>query len=89
MAQENTIRGRLPRNRVASRIVVPDDIEVPSLDISEHPDWRDEVRSREMGRAWVASQASLAVFVPSFVATIRSSGGWSSRSLSMYFGVRG
>ncbi len=62
------IRGRLPRDRVASRIVIPDDMEVPSLDVTDHPDWRNEVRSREIGRAWVASQESVAVFVPSFVA---------------------
>ncbi len=62
------IRGRLPRNRVASRIVIPDDVEVPALDVAEHPGWRDEVRSREIGRAWVASQRSLALRVPSFVA---------------------
>ncbi len=62
------IRGRLPRNRVASQIVVPDDMEIPTLDVAEHPDWRDEVRSREIGKAWVASRASVALFVPSFVA---------------------
>ena len=62
------IRGRLPRNRVASRIVVPDDMEISTLDVAEHPDWRDEVRSREIGKAWVASRASVALFVPSFVA---------------------
>ena len=61
-------RGRLPRNRVASRIVIPDDMEVPTLDVTEHPAWRDEVRSREIGSAWVISQGSVAVFVPSFVA---------------------
>ncbi len=62
------VRGRLPRNRVASRIDIPDDMEVSTLDVAEHPDWRDEVRSREIGRAWVASQGSVAAFVPSFVA---------------------
>ena len=62
------VRGGLPRNRVASRIAIPDDMEVPILDVAEHPGWRDEVRSREIGRAWVTSQASVAVFVPSFVA---------------------
>ena len=61
-------RGRLPQNRVASRIVIPDEMEIPSLDVAEHPGWRDEVRSREIGRDWVSSQRSVAVFVPSFVA---------------------
>ena len=62
------IRGRLPRDRVASRIVIPDDMEVPSLGVAEHPDWREEVRSRAIGRAWADSQGSVAVLVPSFVA---------------------
>ena len=61
-------RGRLPRNRVASRIVVPEDMEVPTLDVTEHPDWRDEVRSREIGRAWLATRGSVALVLPSFVA---------------------
>ena len=62
------VRGRLARNRLASRIVIPDDLDVPALDVAEHPGWRDEVVSREIGSAWVASQGSVAVFVPSFVA---------------------
>ena len=61
-------RGRLPRNRVASRIVIPDDMEVTALDVAQHPGWRDEVRSREIGRAWVTSQGSVALRVPSLVA---------------------
>ena len=59
---------RLPTERVASRIIIPDDCEVPSLDIEENPDWRDEMRSREIGEAWVESGRSLALVVPSFVA---------------------
>jgi RES domain-containing protein len=62
------VRGRLARNRVASRIVIPDDLDVPTLNPAEHSGWRNEVRSREIGSAWVASQGSVAVFVPSFVA---------------------
>ena len=62
------VRGRLPRNRVASRIVIPDDLEVPLLDVSDHPGWRDEVRSREIGKTWIDSKASVALCVPSFVA---------------------
>ncbi len=53
---------------MASRIVVPEDMEIPILDVTEHPDWRDEVRSREIGRAWLATQGSVALLVPSFVA---------------------
>ena len=60
--------GRLPHNRVASRIIIPDDMEVPTLDVADHPGWRDEVRSREIGGAWVSSQRSVALLVPSFVA---------------------
>ncbi len=60
--------GRLPTERVASRIVLPDDCEVPTLDVDEDPDWRDEMRSREIGEAWVESDGSLALMVPSFVA---------------------
>ena len=62
------VRGRLPRNRVASRITISDDLEVPAVDVAAHPDWRDEVRSREIGRAWATSQGSVALRVPSFVA---------------------
>lgn len=61
-------RGGLPRNRVASRIVIPHDLEVPVLAVEESRGWRDEVRSREIGRAWVASNGSVALRVPSFVA---------------------
>ncbi len=60
--------GRPPTERVASRIVLPDDCEVPTLDVDEIPDWRDEMRSREIGEAWVESERSLALIVPSFVA---------------------
>lgn len=60
--------GRLPTERVASRIVLPDDCEVTTLDVDENPDWRDEMRSREIGEAWVESERSLALLVPSFVA---------------------
>ena len=62
------VRGRLPRHRVASRIVIPDDVEVPTLDVAEYPGWRDEVRSREIGEAWATSQGCVALCVPSFVA---------------------
>lgn len=62
------VRRRLARNRVASRIVIPDDLDVPALDIAEHPGRRDEVRLRQIGSAWVASEESVPVLVPSFVA---------------------
>lgn len=60
--------GLLPTERVVSRIVLPDDCQVPTLDVERNPDWRDEIRSREIGKAWVDSMRSLALIVPSFVA---------------------
>lgn len=60
--------GRLPRERVASTILLPKEWDVPALDIEEHPDWIEDVRSREIGGAWVESNRSLALRVPSFVA---------------------
>ncbi len=60
--------GRLPRNRVASRIVIPSDMEVHTLEDAGATGWRDEVRSREIGRAWAATQETVAAWVPSFVA---------------------
>ena len=63
-----TSRGRLPPNRVASRIVIPRDLEVPALEIPEDSGWRDEVRSREIGNVWAATKATVAVLVPSYVA---------------------
>lgn len=61
--------GRLPRrDRVASRIVIPEDADVPRLDVREHSDWRDEARSRGIGEAWAVTGRSLALLVPSFLA---------------------
>ena len=63
--------GRLPTERVASRIVLPKDCDVPTLDVGRNPDWREETRSREIGKAWADSMRSLALIVPSFVARPR------------------
>ena len=60
--------GRLPKDRMASRVIIPDDWDVPTLDVEEHADWRDEFRSRQIGEGWAASNRSLALLVPSFVA---------------------
>jgi len=38
--------GRLPPDQVASRISIPDALDVASLDADEHEDWRREVASR-------------------------------------------
>lgn len=60
--------GRLPGNRVASRIVLPEDVEVAAVDPGEHPDWHREAVSRGIGGAWSTSGSSLALLVPSSVA---------------------
>ena len=60
--------GRLPGARVASRIFIPQEWGVPALNLEEHPDWTEDVRSREIGEAWASSNGSLALLVPSFVA---------------------
>lgn len=60
--------GRLPPAQVASRISIPDALDVPSLDADQHEDWRREAASRRIGEEWAASGASVALVVPSFVA---------------------
>lgn len=60
--------GVLPIDHVASRIVLPKGHEVPALSEAEHPDWRDGVRSHAIGVAWAASEHSVALLVPSYVA---------------------
>lgn len=59
---------RIPQGHVASRIVLPGDCEVQRLDATEPPDRFDRQGCQEIGRAWAASQHSLALEVPSFVA---------------------
>jgi RES domain-containing protein len=60
--------GRIARDRVASRIVIPEDVDVPSLDERDHPEWRREATSRKIGEGWALAASSLALFVPSMVA---------------------
>lgn len=60
--------GRLPRNRVGCRILLPEDAVVSELDPAQHPEWRREPASRAMGEAWARSGEALALVVPSFVA---------------------
>jgi len=60
--------GRLPPDRVACRISIPDALDVPRLDVDEHEDWRQEASSRRIGEEWAASGESVALVVPSFVA---------------------
>ncbi len=58
----------VPVGHAASRIVLPEECEVPVLSEEEHPDWHREVRSREIGNSWIDSRRSVALEVPSFVA---------------------
>lgn len=60
--------GYLAANRVASRIVIPEDVDVPSLDVRDHADWRGEGVSRRIGADWALTSSSLALLVPSMVA---------------------
>jgi RES domain-containing protein len=59
--------GKLPRNRRACRILIPDEFEIPVSDRSGTPDWMDERQSRRAGREWVESGDSVALRVPSVV----------------------
>lgn len=59
---------RLARRSVASRIVIPDDLDLTFLREGDHPDWHQETTSRRIGGQWVGSGRSLALVVPSFVA---------------------
>ncbi len=58
----------MPLDRIASRIALPAECEIPVLDPADHPDWRDGATSRRIGRDWVASRRSVALQVPSYVA---------------------
>ena len=60
--------GTLPANRIASRIVIPDDCAVPEITETGYPNWRNAVRSRSIGAEWVESCRSVALKVPSFIA---------------------
>lgn len=60
--------GHFAPSRVASRIVIPDDVDVPSLDVRDHAEWRREDVSRRIGADWARASSSLALLVPSMVA---------------------
>lgn len=60
--------GALPEDRIASRIVIPEDCVVPEIGKMEHPDWRNGARSQQIGAQWVESGRSVALKVPSFIA---------------------
>ena len=62
--------GRVPRQHVAVEITLPAGIPVATLDAGDAPGWDDPalVLSRAIGDAWLRSQASVALIVPSVVA---------------------
>lgn len=62
-----TSGGEIPLDRIASRIALPAECEIPELNQGDHPDWRDGATSRRIGRDWVASGRSVALEVPSYV----------------------
>lgn len=59
---------RLPKNRMAWTIEVPDTVEVERLDMDQAPNWRDVTVSQQVGDDWVRSGQSAVLIVPSFVA---------------------
>ena len=60
--------GRLPRNRVVSRIAIPDGAGVEVADGLEADFWRDEEATRAVGSAWLTARRGVALVVPSAVA---------------------
>ena len=60
--------GRLPRNRVVSRIEIPDDVPVEELEKVDDAIWKDERRTRDIGAEWLRTRSSVALLVPSAVA---------------------
>lgn len=60
--------GKLPKNRRAVEIQIPDDAAVHHVDPDSTPDWDDEAVSQAIGRDWLSSGASAVLVVPSVVA---------------------
>jgi RES domain-containing protein len=60
--------GRLPSNRVGTRIAIPEELSVDTLDVTAHPEWRRESVSQQIGREWLARAQAVALLVPSVVA---------------------
>jgi RES domain-containing protein len=60
--------GRLPSNRVGTRIVIPDDLEVGSLDVAAYTGWQSEGMSQQIGKEWLSRADAVALLVPSMVA---------------------
>lgn len=60
--------GRLPRNRVVSRIAIPEGAGVEVAEGLEAEFWRDEAATRDVGSSWLRSRTGVALVVPSAVA---------------------
>ena len=48
--------------------MIPEDCLVPAIGEAGYPEWRNGARSQRIGAEWVASEQSVALKVPSFVA---------------------
>ena len=57
--------GRLPANRVASRISVPEDAQVQVIEAIDDHAWRDDTLTQAMGLEWLEAGDSLVLLVPS------------------------
>jgi RES domain-containing protein len=60
--------GRLPSNRVGTRLAIPEKLSVHTFDVATHADWTREGVSQQIGRAWLARGEAVALLVPSVVA---------------------
>ncbi|MEJ2541689.1 MAG: RES domain-containing protein [Gemmatimonadota bacterium] len=60
--------GRLPRNRVVSRIEIAEAAGVEELEEVNDDVWQDEVRTRRIGGEWLRAHSGVALVVPSVVA---------------------
>lgn len=62
--------GRLPRNRVVSRIRIPETATVARAENFDDGDeaWRDEAWTRDLGSTWLAHGSGVGLIVPSAVA---------------------
>ena len=60
--------GHPPPNVRAAEISIPDDIQVPILDVGTVTDWQRETNSQAIGKQWLKEAAAVALVVPSLVA---------------------
>ena len=61
--------GAAPKNMALMRLELPENaIYLNTEDLGLQPDWRaQQARTQQLGMQWLASKASLALWVPSFV----------------------